>query len=67
MAFKLSNQACMDIVKGDYNLAYTEELERLRLKLEQTLNQKDTDKIQGQIYQLRQHMALKDKALLQIS
>lgn len=67
MAFKLSKQSCIDIVKGDYTLAYTEELERLRLKLEQTLNQTDTNKIQGQIYQLRQHMSLKDKAQMQIS
>lgn len=62
MAFKLSKQACIDIIKGDYTLAYNEELERLRLKLEQTVNQRDTDKVQGQIYQLRQHMGLRKKA-----
>lgn len=67
MAFKLSNQACEDIVRGDYTLANNEELEALRLRLEQTRNERDTATVQGQIYQHKQQMGLRDKALNQLN
>lgn len=66
MAFKLSNEACQAIAHGDYDLAYQEELERLHIKLEQTMNDRDTATVQGQIFQHKQHMGLRAKALNQL-
>lgn len=68
MAFKLSVKACQDILKGDNTLANEDELERLRIELEQrTLDNCDFAFKQGQIYQQRQHIGLKEKAREQIS
>lgn len=67
MAFKLSSQACEQIARNDYSLAYQEELERLRLELEQPMDMEKTNIIRGQIIQLRQQMKLKDKALNRLS
>jgi len=65
MAFKVSNEECEQIVRGNYSDVFEKELEKLWVRLE-VAPPEEVIKLQGRIYELKQIMGLKAKARAQL-